>query len=192
MAGKLTVITGPMYSGKTTELLSFVEIYTLGRKNIKMFKPIIDTRYSMEKIKAHSGIEVDAIAINDPNSIFDHIDDSTKAVFIDESQFFNENLFFVVKELIDKGIDVFCAGLDLSFKQNPFPTTMKLLALADSVIKKKAVCSICGEHNATLTFKTSGGESEIDVGGKEKYIAVCRDCFNKLLRGEIDASSAII
>ncbi len=192
MAGKLTVITGPMYSGKTTELLSFVEIYTLGKKKIKVFKPSIDTRYSVEKIKAHSGIEVDAIVINDPKTISDNIDDDTKAVFIDEIQFLDEELFFVVRDLIDKGIDVFCAGLDLSFKQNPFPTTMKLLSLADVVIKKRAVCSICGEHNATLTFKTSGGESEIDVGGKEKYIAVCRDCFNRLSRGEIDASAAII
>ncbi len=192
VAGKLTVIVGPMYSGKTTELLSYVEIYDLGKKAYSVFKPSIDTRYGTETVKAHSGIEVKATVISDPEEILRHIDESTQAVFIDEVQFLPPSLSDVAKNLVDRGIDVFCAGLDLSFKQNPFETTAKLLALADVVIKKKAVCSICGEHNATLTFKISGGENEIDVGGKEKYIAVCRDCYNKLSRGEIDASAAII
>ncbi len=192
MAGKLTVITGPMYSGKTTELLSYVEIYTLGKKDIKVFKPSIDKRYGVEKIRSHSGIEVDAIVINKPEEIHDYINGKTQGVFVDEVQFLDDTLFSVVKELLDRDIDVFCAGLDLSFKQNPFRTTMKLLALANEVIKKRAVCSMCGEHTATLSYKTTGGESEIDVGGKEKYIAVCRDCYNKLLRGEIDVRSAIV
>ena len=192
MAGKLTVITGPMYSGKTTELLSYVEIYRLGRKSYRVFKPSIDVRYGVEKVRSHSGIEVEAEAIEDPKEILNCLDGEVKAVFVDEVQFFDESLYDVVKELLDKGVDVFCAGLDLSFKQNPFETTAKLLSLADVVIKKRAVCTMCGEHTATLTFKISGGESEIDVGGKEKYIAVCRDCYNKLSRGEIDASSSII
>ncbi len=192
MAGKLTVITGPMYSGKTTELLSYVEIYDLGKKKYKVFKASLDTRYSLQSVKAHSGIEVKAIPVSSPEEILQHVDEDTNAVFIDEVQFIDPGLVNVCKKLIDKGIDVFCAGLDLSFKQNPFETTSNLLALADVVIKKRAVCSICGEHTATLTFKIAGGENEIDVGGKEKYIAVCRDCFNKLSRGEIDASAAII
>ncbi len=184
MAGKLTLIVGPMYSGKTTELIGFVEIYTLGRKKVRVFKPSMDTRYGLEKVRAHSGIEVEAKPVDDPEDILKDLDGDVQAVFIDEVQFFPPKLFDVVRNMVDNGIDVFCAGLDLSFKQNPFDTTMRLMALADEVIKKKAVCSICGEHNATLTFKTSGSESEIDIGGTEKYIAVCRDCYNSLRRGE--------
>ncbi len=184
MAGKLTLIVGPMYSGKTTELIGFVEIYTLGRKKVGVFKPSVDTRYGQEKVRAHSGLEVNAIPVDDPNEILSKVDDEIQAVFIDEVQFFPPELFKVVKELVDRGIDVFCAGLDLSFKQNPFETTMRLMALADEVIKKKAVCSVCGEHNATLSFKIVGNDSEIDIGGKEKYIAVCRDCYNSLMRGD--------
>lgn len=181
MSGKLTVITGPMYSGKTTELLSYIEIYKLGKKKIKVFKPELDTRYGKSVISTHAGDGVDAKPINKAEEIEKEIENDTQAVFVDEIQFLEENLVNVVRKLIDKGIDVFCAGLDLSYKQNPFLTTAKLMAIADTVIKKKAVCHVCGEYNATLSYKIAGEDSEIDVGGMEKYIAVCRDCYNKLL-----------
>ncbi len=191
LSGNLTLIVGPMYSGKTTELLSFVEIYKLGKKKIKVFKPSMDIRYGVEKVRAHSGIEEDAIPLEDPEEILNIIDGDEKAIFIDEVQFLSVKVYDVAKKLVDEGIDVFCAGLDMTYKQNPFDTTSKLLSLANVVIKKRAVCFICGEHNATLSFKISGGESEIDIGGKEKYIAVCRDCYNKIQRGEIDVHSHI-
>ncbi|AIY87870.1 MULTISPECIES: thymidine kinase [unclassified Thermotoga] len=180
MSGKLTVITGPMYSGKTTELLSFVEIYKLGKKKVAVFKPKIDSRYHSTMIVSHSGNGVEAHVIERPEEIRKYIEEDTRGVFIDEVQFFSPGLFEVVKDLLDRGIDVFCAGLDLTHKQNPFETTALLLSLADTVIKKKAVCHRCGEYNATLTLKVAGGEEEIDVGGQEKYIAVCRDCYNTL------------
>ena len=192
MAGKLTLIVGPMYSGKTTELLSFVEIYQLGRKKYKVFKPRMDVRYGIDKVRAHSGVEVEAIPVDSPDEIRENLDGDEKAIFIDEVQFMPENLYDLAKELVDKGVDVFCAGLDLTYKQNPFETTARLMSLADVVIKKRAVCAICGEYNATLSFKISGEESEIDIGGAEKYIAVCRDCYNKISRGEIDARSHVL
>ena len=191
LSGKLTLIVGPMYSGKTTELLSFVEIYKLGRKKIKVFKPKMDVRYGVDKVRAHSGIEERAVAVERPEEILNIIDGDEKAIFVDEVQFLSTEIYDVAKKLIDNGIDVFCAGLDMTYKQNPFETTSRLLSLADNVIKKRAVCFVCGEHNATLSFKISGEESEIDIGGKEKYIAVCRDCYNKIQRGEIDVRSHV-
>ena len=137
MSGKLTVITGPMYSGKTTELLSYIEIYKLGRKKIRVFKPALDTRYGRSIISTHAGDGVEAIPISKAEEIEKEIEDDVLAVFIDEIQFIDENLVNVVRKLIDRGIDVFCAGLDLSYKQNPFPTTAKLMALADTVVKRK-------------------------------------------------------
>lgn len=184
MAGKLTLVVGPMYSGKTSTLLSMVEIYTLGKKKIKVFKPLIDNRYSEEHIVSHTGQRAKAVSVKSSKEIENTLslkEGGLDAVFIDETNFFDPGLPEVVQSLIFSGIDVFCVGLDLSYKHHPFPVTANLMAIADEVIKKKAVCHVCGEYNATVTHRTSAPiDSEIDVGGFEKYIAVCRDCYKKL------------
>ncbi|ABR31060.1 thymidine kinase [Thermosipho melanesiensis] len=185
MVGKITVITGPMYSGKTTELLSFVEIYNIGRKKTIVFKPSIDNRYGEDIVSTHTGFKVSAIRISKSREILDYIRDSIDAVFVDEIQFFDLELVDVVKELVFKGIDVYCAGLDISYLENPFETTAKLLAMADEVIKKKAVCEKCGEHRATYSYKIIPNGGEIDVGGKEKYIALCRKCLSEIKKQEV-------
>ncbi len=186
MAGKITVIVGPMFSGKTSELLSFIEIYDLGKKEYRVFKPHIDVRYGIEEIVSHSGNRVNAIVVKDPYEIFNHLHPEVKAVFIDEIQFFPSTLMEVVRKLADDGIDVFCAGLDMSYLRNPFQTTALVMAIANEVIKKKAVCHVCGEYNATLSYKTVGDGGEIDIGGSEKYIAVCTDCYFKLMESRDD------
>jgi len=180
VAGKITVIVGPMFSGKTSELLSFIEIYHLGRKEYLVFKPRLDTRYGMETVKSHSGNTAKAIPISKPEEILSYIKETTKAVFVDEIQFLGKSLIDIAKELSDNGIDVFCAGLDMSYLRNPFETSAMMMAIANEVIKKRAVCHVCGEYNATLSFKTKGDGSEIDVGGSEKYIAVCPECYRRL------------
>ncbi len=189
MSGKLTVIVGPMYSGKTTELLSFLEIYKLGRKKTLLFKPALDVRYGIDVVRTHSGLEAQAVSIECSKNMLPYLKEKVDAVFIDEVQFFDKDLVRIVRKLLDENVNVFCAGLDMTFKQNPFETTMLLLALADEVIKKKAVCHLCGEHNATLSYKISDGDAEIDVGGKEKYIAVCRDCYNSMVVKSLGESS---
>ncbi|SHE83314.1 thymidine kinase [Marinitoga hydrogenitolerans DSM 16785] len=181
MSGNFILIVGPMYSGKTSELISFVEIYTLGRKKIKVFKPIIDDRYSSEYVVSHTGTKIKAIPIKHSKEMYEYLDYDEKAVFVDEVQFFDEELKDVILDLIKKGINVYCSGLDLTYKNNPFNTTILLSAYADEIIKKKAVCHECGEYNGTISFKIVGNGSEIDVGGFEKYIAVCRDCYEKLV-----------
>ncbi|CCU85547.1 MULTISPECIES: thymidine kinase [Mesotoga] len=184
MSGKLTVVVGPMYSGKTSTLLSMIEIYTLGKKRIKVFKPVIDDRYSSDHVVSHSGQMAEAINVYDSSEIKEIVSKEKgrlDAIFIDEINFFDENLLRIVEEIIFSGVDVFCVGLDLSYKHRPFAVTANLMAAADEVIKKKAVCHICGEYNATVTHRISGPtDSEIDIGGMEKYIAVCRDCYKKL------------
>ncbi|SHH17968.1 thymidine kinase [Thermosipho atlanticus] len=180
MVGKITVITGPMYSGKTTELLSFVEIYNIGKKKTIVFKPSLDDRYGIDTVATHTGFQVKAHRISKSDEIFDYINEDVDAVFIDEVQFLDVQLIDIVKKLVFKGIDVFCAGLDISYLENPFETTAKLLAIADEVIKKKAVCEKCGEHRATYSYKIVPNGGEIDIGGKDKYIAVCRECLREL------------
>lgn len=182
---ELVVIVGPMYSGKTSELISYVEIYSLGRKKFKAFKPLIDDRYDKSFIVSHTNTKVEAVNIKSPEEITDYIDGDEKAVFIDEIQFFDESLKNIVNKLLKMDINVYCSGLDLSFKNNTFKTTTEIMGYADRVIKKKAVCHECGEYNATISYKKPDEEnSEIDVGGFEKYIAVCRDCYEELKQKE--------
>lgn len=184
MIGKLTLIVGPMYSGKTSELLSLVEIYSLGRKKYLVFKPEIDTRYSVDHVVSHTGQKVPAITVPGSGGLlekFESVNEKLDAIFVDEVHFFDADIVDAVKKIILDGVDVFCVGLDMSYKHRPFKTTASLMAIADEVIKKKAVCHVCGEYKAVVSHKiTDNSESEIDVGGMEKYIAVCRECYLKL------------
>ncbi|HCL98309.1 MAG TPA: thymidine kinase [Fervidobacterium sp.] len=186
--GKLTVITGPMYSGKTTELLNFAEIYELGRKKIKIFKPQIDVRYSADDVVTHKLFKMPATVVknlDEMETIYKNLDEKPDAIFIDEVHFFENDITYLVKDMTADGVDVYCAGLDLNYLWQPFPTTASLMALADEVIKKKAVCEICGEYTGTLSYKKKIDGGIIDVGGKEKYIAVCKDCYKKLVDEEV-------
>lgn len=181
--GKLTLIVGPMYSGKTTELLNFAEIYEIGRKNILLFKPRIDERYSKEHIVTHKLFKVEAIPVNSADEILAHYKNfkgKVDGVFVDEVHFLETNICTILRQIIQYGTDVYCAGLDMNYLWEPFETTALLLAMADEVIKKKAVCEICGEYKATLSFKKKSNGNIFDVGGKEKYIAVCKECYSKL------------
>ncbi|QTA38047.1 thymidine kinase [Thermosipho ferrireducens] len=180
MTGKITVITGPMYSGKTTELLSFVEIYNIGKKKTLVFKPAVDNRYGHDIVSTHTGFSVKAEIIARASEIMKKITPEFDAIFIDEVQFLDTELVEIAKKLAFQGIDVYCAGLDMSYLEKPFETTARLLAIADVVIKKKAVCEKCGEHRATYSYKIVPDGGEIDVGGKDKYIAICRDCLKQL------------
>lgn len=180
--GHFTLVVGPMYSGKTSELISFVEIYTLGRKPVKVFKPVLDDRYGKACIVSHTNAKVDAIAVSASREIPPLITGEEKAVFVDEVQFFDPGLSEVLLDLTRRGIDVFCSGLDLNFRGQPFETTMVLMAHADAIVKKKAVCHRCGEYAGTISHKTVKDDREIDVGGFEKYIAACRACYRALNR----------
>jgi len=185
--GKLTVITGPMYSGKTTELLNFAEIYELGRKKTLIFKPAIDVRYSKDDVVTHKLFKMPARVVKASQEILEYyqsLSEKPDAVFVDEVHFFDSSLPHVLKTITLDGVDVYCAGLDMSYLWEPFEITSQLLALADEVIKKKAVCEVCGEYNATLSYKKKANGGVIDVGGKEKYIAVCKECYENLLKEE--------
>ncbi len=189
---RLTVIVGPMYSGKTSELISYVEIYTLGRKKIKVFKPVMDDRYDRTFIVSHTSAKIEAIPVQSARDILQHIAGDERAVFIDEIQFFSPDLREVSLQILGAGINLFCSGLDLNFKNHPFETTMLLMAHADSIIKKKAVCARCGEYEGTISHKTVKDDREIDVGGFDKYIASCRECYLLLNREKTLAATAAL
>ncbi|WP_373600420.1 thymidine kinase [Paraclostridium bifermentans] len=179
--GYIEVVIGPMYSGKSEELIRRLKRAKIAKQNVVVFKPIIDDRYSKEDVVSHSGCTINAIPIKDSSDIYDYIDDKTQVVGIDEVQFFDEKIVDIAIELADKGVRVIAAGLDMDFKGEPFGPTPRLLAVAEFVDKIQAICSVCGQP-ATRSQRLIDGEPAkydapiIQVGAVESYEARCRKC----------------
>lgn len=177
--GRLEVITGPMFCGKTDELLRRLRRAIIAKQKIQVFKPGFDVRYSSEKVTSHAGNEYDAIPIESISELPSLLDDKVTVVAIDEAQFFDEEIIPVVQDLVDRGIRVITAGLDMDFRGVPFGCMPQLLAQAEIVDKLHAICMVCGEE-ATRTQRLVDGEPAyyddpiIIVGASEMYEARCR------------------
>lgn len=192
--GKITTITGPMFSGKTTELLRIKSREEIARRFSLIFKPELDNRYSDKEIVNHNGIKEDAIPLKDSFQILKCVEEYISSpknkekplinVFIDEVQFFDSNILNVIKEVSNKGINVFSCGLNQTFKGDPFPFKDNkehigtLMALSDFLIHLDAVCNNCGEV-ATKTYRLGDSKETVILGGTEKYQARCTKCFKK-------------
>lgn len=180
----LIVNCGSMYSGKTTALMQQGDRYRIAGKRVTCFKPNIDTRYKDNNITNHMGHSMSAWNVNadKPIEILDFYHRAIteqEVCLIDEIQFFDPLIIQVIDALIDKGIIVAVAGLDMDFKKEPFYNTAMLMAKADQVNKHHAVCVNCGA-DAMYSKKLDDTNTDIiDVGGKDKYIAVCGGCYEK-------------
>jgi thymidine kinase len=179
MKGKLEVITGCMFSGKSEELIRRLKRSLIAKQKIKIFKPVIDTRYSKVEIVSHGGVKMEAQPISSAQEILNYIHKNTQVVAIDEAQFFDLELVNIVKFLVKNGKRVIIAGLDTDFRGEPFGLMPYLMTLADEVIKLHAICNVCGGE-ATMTQRLINGEPAnyndpvILIGGKETYEARCR------------------
>lgn len=177
--GWLEVITGPMFAGKSEELIRRVKTLSYTKMKIIAFKPAIDDRYDKTAIASHDGAKYEAYAIKNAQSILELVKEDTQVVAIDEIQFFDMSIVKICEELADRGIRVIAAGLDLDFKGEPFGPMPELLARAEFVTKLSAVCTICG-CAATRTQRLIDGKPAdfndpiIKVGAKENYEARCR------------------
>lgn len=180
--GRLDVICGPMFSGKTEELIRRIKRAELGNLKVNVFKNKLDDRVSSECINSHNGQKFQAIPLENPEKIKSFIDEDTKVIAIDEVQFFSPKLIPIILELINQGKRVVVAGLDLDFKGMPFGCVPTLLALADSVTKLTSVCMHCGKDAQYSQRFVNGRPAQFDdpvimVGAQEKYQARCRECF---------------
>ena len=179
--GYIEVVIGPMYSGKSEELIRRLKRAKIAKQNVVVFKPVIDDRYSKEDVVSHSGYTINAIPIKDSSEINKYINEDTQVVGIDEVQFFDDKIVDMDIELADKGVRVIAAGLDMDFKGEPFGPTPRLLAVAEFVDKIQAICSVCGQP-ATRSQRLINGqpakydEPIIQVGAVESYEARCRKC----------------
>lgn len=172
--GSIEVICGPMFSGKTEELIRRVRRAQIARLKVQIFKPSIDDRYHKTQVVSHSSQAVDAQVVDNSEDIFRYLQDTTRVVAIDEIQFFDKNIIAVVNRLANQGRRVIAAGLDLDYKTIPFGPMPELLAIADEVFKIKAICTVCG-NPATRSQRTiSGNKATVLVGEKEAYEARCR------------------
>ena len=179
--GRLTVIMGGMFSGKTEELTKRVNRQRYANKEAIIFKPEIDDRYSEDKVVSHSGIEEDAVCLplDKPENIFELITEDIDVVGIEEIQFFSNEIVGIVNELVNRGIDVFVCGLDLDYKGELFGQTHLLMAHADRGVKLNAVCMVDGcEEEASRSQRISKDEGTVVVGETDKYEARCRDHFS--------------
>ena len=183
--GVLEVITGPMFAGKTTELIKRVERQIFAKKKAALFKPSIDNRYSEDEVVAHNGLRYEAFVIPTNEEGVRKIAEITRkegyeVIGVDEVQFFPPEIVSTLEELANSGIYVIASGLNLDFKGDPFPVTKELLVRADNIIYLTAVCTVCGRP-ATRTQRLINGKPAprdspvIMVGGRESYEARCRE-----------------
>ncbi len=180
-SGWIEVITGPMYCGKSEELIRRIRRVKIAQKSIKVFKPLIDNRYAKDNVVSHNGKSVEAVPVDHPEEIFEKIDDNIDVVAIDEIQFFHPDVVEICEKLANSGVRVILAGLDRDFRGEPFDPVPELMARAEYVDKLHAICVKCGEP-ATRTQRLIDGEPAsyddevILVGAEEVYEARCRNC----------------
>lgn len=183
--GFVEAICGCMFAGKTEELIRRIKTLEFGKKEIVVFKPRIDDRYSRTRVVSHAGSSIESHIIDRPAEIYDHITDTTEVVAIDEVQFFDDSICDVIDELAKRHIRVICAGLDTDFRAEPFGPMPKLICQAEFVSKLTAVCVKCGAP-ATRTQRLINGKPArysdpvIMVGASESYEARCRHCHEVL------------
>ncbi|MEP7284559.1 MAG: thymidine kinase [Chloroflexota bacterium] len=178
--GRVEVICGSMFSGKTEELIRRVRRAQIAKQSAQVFKPIIDTRYAIERVTSHNGQDLIAQPCASSIDLAGCVAENTTVIAIDETQFFDPALVEVVEAMAGRGIRVILAGLDLDFRGEPFGPLPLLMCLAEDVTKLHAICTVCGE-DASRTQRLVNGEAAryhdpiIMVGAAESYEARCRE-----------------
>ena len=175
--GNIEVVTGSMFSGKTSELIRRLRLCLLAKKKVQVFKSHRDNRYKDEALVSHDGFELPGAAVRHAVDILKLIEPETKAVGIDEAQFFDLGLISVCEMLANRGLRVIVAGLDTDYRGEPFEVMAHLLARAESVTKNLAICSQCGEEAHYSQLLKGDASERVIVGAADRYEARCRRCF---------------
>ena len=181
-SGCIEVICGSMFSGKTEELIRRLRRAQFANQKIAIFKPSIDVRYSDVDVVSHDLHKIISKPIQDASDML-KIDSGVQVVGIDEAQFFGENLVEVCQALANRGVRVIVAGLDTDFAGKPFGPIPALMAVAEDVQKMHAICVRCGSL-ANHSHRLTHSKALVELGEKDKYEPLCRDCYNKALAEE--------
>lgn len=180
--GQIVVICGSMFAGKSEELIRRARRALYAKKKVQVFKPAIDDRYDESMVVTHMGVKHEALPVRSMAELRKAISPKTDIVLIEEAQFFDKSLAQLAVELADRGVEVILAGLDQDFRREPFGPMPHLLAVADEVVKLRAICMKCGAP-ASHTYRQIDGRPAhrddpiILIGATEHYEARCRNCF---------------
>lgn len=174
-AGWIEVVTGPMFSGKSEELIRLLRRAAIARQRVAVFKPALDNRFSPRDVVSHSQWRIPCEMVERAEEILSRVDPRTEVVGIDEAQFFDDDLPGVCSRLASLGKRVIVAGLDMDYRGIPFGPMPTLLAIAERVDKISAICSRCGAP-AAYTQRLTAAAEQVVVGAADVYEARCRRC----------------
>lgn len=180
--GRIEVVCGPMFAGKTEELLRRVRRALIAGRRVAVIGHALDVRHGTDRLASHVGLDHPSVSASTVEELRRAIPDGTEIVAIDEAQFFGPALVGLAGELAGQGLTVLIAGLDVTFDGEPFEPIPSLMALAERVDKLTAICTVCGEEavfHQRVTSATSDAEAVVaeHVGGTEAYQARCRRHF---------------
>ena len=177
--GRIEVVCGSMFSGKTEELIRRMRRAEFARQRVEIFKPAIDTRYSEEDVVSHDMHTIPSTPIDSSAQIL-LLSSEIDVVGIDEAQFFDNGLVEVCNQLANNGVRVIVAGLDMDYKGVPFGPIPALCAIADEVTKVHAICVKCG-NLAYLSHRTVDNDRRVLLGETAEYEPLCRECYRKAM-----------
>ncbi len=176
-----------MFAGKSEELIRRARRALYAKKRVQVFKPCIDSRYDLASVVTHMGVSHEAQPVLDVAELSANIDPSAEVILIEEAQFFEMSLVALCQDLADRGFEVVVGGLDQDFRREPFGPMPNLMAIADEVVKLRAICMKCGKL-ASHTYRAIDGkpahrdDPTVLIGAAESYEARCRQCYE--LRGQ--------
>ncbi len=180
--GRIEVICGSMFSGKTEELIRRMKRAKIAKQRVEIFKPSMDTRYSEEDVVSHDQNAIPSTPIDSSSAIL-LLTTDIDVVCVDEAQFLDQGLINVCNELANKGVRVIVAGLDMDFQGRPFGPIPELCAIADEVTKVHAICVKCGAL-AYISHRLVANDKRVLLGEMQTYEPLCRDCYQKALQEE--------
>ena len=177
--GRIEVVCGSMFSGKTEELIRRMKRAVFAHQKVEIFKPSIDTRYSEENVVSHDQNAIRSTPVDSSASIL-LLSSDIDVVGIDEAQFLDDGLVDVCNQLANRGVRVIVAGLDMDFKGVPFGPMPALCAIADDVTKVHAICVKCG-NLAYVSHRIVSGDKRVMLGEQSEYEPLCRECYQKAI-----------
>lgn len=181
--GRIEVICGSMFSGKTEELIRRMKRAKFAKQRVEIFKPAMDVRYSAEDVVSHDQNTIPSTPIDTSSSIL-LLASNIDVVGIDEAQFLDQGLIDVCNQLANKGVRVIVAGLDMDFQGKPFGPIPGLCAIADEVVKVHAICVKCGAL-AYISHRLVDNDKRVLLGEKQTYEPLCRECYQRALQEEL-------
>lgn len=173
--GRIEVICGSMFSGKTEELIRRLKRAQFANQKVEIFKPSLDVRYSDMDVVTHDGDSIRSTPVDNSMSIL-LLSSNSEVIGIDEAQFFDNNLVDVCNELAERGVRVIVAGLDMDYQGKPFGPMPNLCAISDDVTKVHAICVKCGAL-AYVSHRKVDNSHQVMLGEVNEYEPLCRVCY---------------